>query len=132
MTKNRLMSLTLHTLNVSIPILHSKPFLIPVCLGRPTKRYKDVCSRDLETSGLQPAELDLEVPNLTAWRAQVKDGIKSAEEKRELEREEKRTSRHQRTQPVPGSHTTPATDYTYSGWTRSSSKSRIGRCSETN
>jgi hypothetical protein len=35
------------------------------------------------------------------WRAKVKEGIKSAEEKR--------TSRHQRTQPVPTSHTTPTT-----------------------
>ncbi|KAK3789016.1 hypothetical protein RRG08_058194 [Elysia crispata] len=122
MTKNRLMSLTLHTLNVKFRDVEWRNRI--ALQGR--------VQRDLKTCGLQPAELDLEVPNLTAWRAQVKDGIKSAEEKRELEREEKRTSRHQRTQPVPGSHTTPATDYTYSGWTRSSSKSRIGRCSETN
>ncbi|KAK3753870.1 hypothetical protein RRG08_006257 [Elysia crispata] len=75
--------------------------------GRPTKRFKDVCKRDLKTCGIQPAVLEVEVSNLTAWQAKVKEGIKSAEEKRELEREEKRTSRHQKTQPVLISHTTP-------------------------
>jgi hypothetical protein len=66
-----------------------------------------VCKRDLKTGGIQPAELEVDVSNRTEWRAKVKEGTKSAEENRELKREEKRTSRHQRTQPVPTSHTTP-------------------------
>ncbi|GFR78826.1 hypothetical protein ElyMa_002274100 [Elysia marginata] len=66
----------------------------------------------------------------------MKEGIKSAEENRELEREQKRTSRHQRTQPVPTSHTTPATDYTGNRCQRRC-ESRIGlyshsrRCCDT-
>ncbi|KAK3785667.1 hypothetical protein RRG08_035251 [Elysia crispata] len=69
----------------------------------------------------------MEVLDRTAWQAKVKEGIKSVEEKRELEREEKITSRHQRTQPVSTSHTTPATDYTCSKTScQRSCKSRIG------
>jgi hypothetical protein len=42
-----------------------------------------VCKRDLKICGSQPAELEVEVSNHTEWRAKVKEGIKSAEEKRE-------------------------------------------------
>ncbi|GFS08399.1 hypothetical protein ElyMa_003013300 [Elysia marginata] len=80
--------------------------------SRLTGRFKDVCEKDLKTCGIQPAELEIEVSKRTAWRAKIKEGIKSAEENRELKKEQKRTSRHQRTQPVPTSHTTPAADYT--------------------
>ncbi|KAK3797142.1 hypothetical protein RRG08_060486 [Elysia crispata] len=74
--------------------------------GRPTRRFKDVCNRDLKTCGIQQAELEVEVSNRTARRAKVKEGIKSAEEKRELKRKEKRASRHQRTRSFLTSHTT--------------------------
>ncbi|KAK3765771.1 hypothetical protein RRG08_026242 [Elysia crispata] len=43
----------------------------------------DKCNRDLKTCRIQPAELEAEVSNHTAWRAKVTEGIKSAEEKRE-------------------------------------------------
>ena len=91
---------------------------------RPTMRFKDVCKRDM-TCGIQPAELEVEVSNRTAWNAKVKEGIKSAEEKREMERGEKRTSRHKGAQPVPASHTILATDYTCSKC-QHICKSRIG------
>jgi hypothetical protein len=87
--------------------------------GRPSQRFKDVCKRDMKTCGIQPVELEVEVSNHTAWRAKVKEGIKSAEEKRELEREEKRTSRHQSTKPILSSHTIPTLDYTCSKCQRS-------------
>jgi hypothetical protein len=87
--------------------------------GRPSLRFKDVCKRDMKTCGIQPAELEVEVSNPTAWREKVKEDIKSAKEKRELEREEKRTSRHQKTHPVPSSHITPTLDYTSSKCQRS-------------
>jgi hypothetical protein len=93
--------------------------------GRPSLRFKDMCKRNMKTCRIQQAELEVEVSNHAAWRAKVKESLKSAKEKRELEREEKRTSRHQRTQPVPFSHTTPASDYTCSKCQRSW-KSRIG------
>jgi hypothetical protein len=74
----------------------------------------------MKTCGIQPAELEVEVLNHTAWPAKVKEGIKSAKEKRESERKEKRTSGHQRTQPVPSFHTTnPTLDYTCSKCQRS-------------
>jgi hypothetical protein len=87
--------------------------------GRPSLRFKDVCKRDMKTCGIQPAELEMEISNHTAWWAKVKEDIRSAKEKRDLEREEKRTSRHQKTQPVPSSHTTPTLDYTSSKCQRS-------------
>jgi asparagine synthetase B (glutamine-hydrolysing) len=73
----------------------------------------------MKTCGIQPAELEVEVSNHIAWRAKVKEDIHSAKEKRELEREEKRTIRHQKTQPVPSPHTTPTLDYTNSKCQRS-------------
>ncbi|KAK3786707.1 hypothetical protein RRG08_057983 [Elysia crispata] len=60
--------------------------------SRPTRRFKAVCKRDLKNCGIQPAGLKVEVSNRTSWRAKVKKSIKSTEEKRESEREEKRTS----------------------------------------
>ncbi|GFR57885.1 hypothetical protein ElyMa_003466800 [Elysia marginata] len=93
--------------------------------GRPTLRFKDVCRKGLKTCGIKPAELEVEVSNRTVWSAEIKESIKSAEENRELEREQKRTSRHQRSYPVLSSHTTPATDYTCSKCQRCC-KSRIG------
>jgi hypothetical protein len=68
----------------------------------------------MKTWKIQQAEREVEVSNHAAWRANVKESIKSAKENRELEREEKRTSKHQRTQPVPSSHTILASDYTCS------------------
>ena len=47
-------------------------------------RFNDVCKRTGKNFRIQPAELEVEVSNRTAWRAKVKDGMKSAEEKREL------------------------------------------------
>ena len=86
--------------------LYSQPASDSHLTSQPTIPFKDVCKKDLKTCRIQPAELEMEVSNCTTWWAKVKKGIKPAEEKRELEREKKRTSRH-RTQPVPTSHTTP-------------------------
>ena len=105
--------------------------------GRPTLRYKDACKRDLKTCGIQPADLETETSNRTAWRAKVKDGVKLAEENRERRWEEKRTRRQQRIQSTSAAPTIPTTGYTCSKCQRSC-KSRIGlyshsrRCSATN
>jgi deoxycytidine triphosphate deaminase len=42
----------------------------------------------MKTCGIQPAELDVKVSNYTARRAKVKKVIQSANEKRELKRED--------------------------------------------
>ena len=92
--------------------------------GRPTLRYKDTCKRDLKASGIQPADVEAVTCDRIAWRAKVHDGGKSAEERREREWEERRTSRQQRSQPTTAAKS-PTTDYICSKCHRYC-KSRIG------
>ena len=61
--------------------------------GRPAMRFKDVCKRDLKTCGIQQAELQPEALNHTALRKKVKEGIKSAKEKKRI-REGRKENQH--------------------------------------
>ena len=64
--------------------------------GRPTLRYKDVLKRDLKAGGIAPAGFEALAADRSGWRHTTESAIKTAEQKREEQREEKRACRCQR------------------------------------
>ena len=64
--------------------------------GRPTLRYKDVLKRDLKAGGIAPAGFEMLAADRSGWRYTTESAIKSAEQKREEQWEEKRARRRQR------------------------------------
>ena len=64
--------------------------------GRPTLRYKDVLKRDLKAGGIAPAGFEALAASRSGWRYTTKSAIKTAEQKREEQWEEKRARRRQR------------------------------------
>ena len=102
--------------------------------GRPTLRYKDVLKRDLKAGGIEPSGNEALAADRSGWRYTTKSAIKTAEQKREEQWEEKRARRRQR----PETDTEPLNDnvFTCSNCNRVC-RSRIGlyshsrRCSST-
>ena len=82
---------------------------LPLNHVQPNLRYKDICKRDLKACGIQPADVEAVTSDCIAWRAKVHDGVKTAEERREREWEERSTSRQQRSQPTTAAKS-PTTD----------------------
>ena len=64
--------------------------------GRPTLCYKDVLKRDLKAGGIAPAGFEALAADRSGWRHTTKSAIKTAEQKREEQWEEKRAHRRQR------------------------------------
>ena len=103
--------------------------------GRPTLRYKDVRKRDLKAGGIAPAGFEALVADRSGWRYTTESAIKTAEQKREEQWEEKRARRRQRAE----TDTAPLDDnvFTCSNCNRMICRSRIGlyshsrRCSST-
>ena len=102
--------------------------------GRPVLRYKDVCKRDFKSCSINPADLQTATSDRSSWSANVKTGVKQAEEKREIQRVERKSCKQQRTQSATASPMFPSTDYTCSKCGRSCSSciglfSHSRRCS---
>ena len=51
--------------------------------GRPTLRYKDTCKRSLKPCGINPVDLEAVTSDRTSWWPMIKNGVISAEERRE-------------------------------------------------
>ena len=64
--------------------------------GRPMLRYKDVLKRDLKAGGIAPAGFEALAADHSGWRHTTKSAIKTAEQKRGEQWEEKRARRRQR------------------------------------
>ena len=67
-------------------------------VGRPALRYKDVCKRDLKLTDINPDSWEKFADDRDGWRHAVRDGVRSGEEKRNLQLEDKRTKRKERQQ----------------------------------
>ena len=61
--------------------------------GRPTLRYKDLLKRDLKVGGIAPAGFEVLPADCSGWRHTTKSAIKTGEQKREEQWEEKRPRR---------------------------------------
>ncbi|MCJ8749798.1 hypothetical protein PDJAM_G00180330 [Pangasius djambal] len=79
--------------------------------GRPALRYKYVCKRDLKSCSINPAVLESATSNRSSWRANVKIGVKLAEEKREAQCEERKSRKQQKTQSPTAYAIVPTADY---------------------
>ena len=55
--------------------------------GRPTLRYKDVLKRDLKAGGIAPAGFEALAADRSGWRYTTESAMKTAEQKREEQRE---------------------------------------------
>ena len=58
--------------------------------GRPSLRYKDVLKRDLKAGGIAPAGFEALAADRSGWRSTTMSAIKTAEQKREEQWEDKR------------------------------------------
>ena len=65
-------------------------------LDRPLLRYKDVCKRDMELTGIEPKIWEYIANDRVIWRHTVKEGITKGEAKRRLQIEDKRQKRKTR------------------------------------
>ena len=77
--------------------------------GRPTLRYKDVLKRDLKAGGIAPAGFEALAADRSGWRYTTESAIKTAEQKREKQWEEKRAHRRQRAEMTTSSHAATVT-----------------------
>ena len=66
--------------------------------GCPALRYKDVYKRDLKLTDINPDGWEKLADDRDGWRLAVRDGVRSGEEKRNLQLENKRTKRKERQQ----------------------------------
>ena len=69
--------------------------------GRPSLRYKDVLKRDLKAGGIAPAGFEALAADRSGWRSTTMSAIKTAEQKREEQWEDKRARRRQRAEANP-------------------------------
>ena len=73
-------------------------------VGRPALRYKDVCMRDLKLTDINLDSWEKLADDRDGWRHAVRGGVRSGEEKRNLQLEDKRTKRKERQQTVDSNH----------------------------
>ena len=67
-------------------------------VGRPALRYKNVCKRDLKLTEIDPDNWEKLADDRDDWRLPVRDRVRSGEEKRNLQLENKRTQPKERKQ----------------------------------
>ena len=67
-------------------------------VGRPALRYKDVYKRDLKLTDINPDCWEKLADDRDGWRLAERDGVRSGQEKRNLQLENKRTQRKERQQ----------------------------------
>ena len=67
-------------------------------VGRPALRYNDVRKRDLILTDINPDSWEKLARDRDGWRHAVRDGVRSGEEKRNLQLEDKRTKRKEKQQ----------------------------------
>jgi hypothetical protein len=66
--------------------------------GRPALRYKDVCKRDLKTTGIDPQNWEQLAGDRSGWRQAVRGGVRAGEELRMQRLADKRQLRKERQQ----------------------------------
>ena len=69
--------------------------------GRPTLRYKDVVKRDLKAGGIAPGGFEAVAADRSAWKHAVQSAVKTSEQRREQQWEEKKVRRRQRAETAP-------------------------------
>ena len=67
-------------------------------VGRPALRYKNVCKRDLKLTDINPDNWEKLADDRDDWHLAVRNGVRSGEEKRNLQLENKWTQRKERKQ----------------------------------
>ena len=65
-------------------------------VGRPTLRFRDVCKRDMRTTGIDHNKWEAAAEDRATWRSTVRKGIERGEERRRQQLEEKRIRRKER------------------------------------
>ena len=75
-------------------------------LGRPHLRFRDVCKRDLENTGIGPKNWEKLASNRSQWRNVVYRGMERAEKDRRVKAAEKRERRKEKnlSSPIPSTH----------------------------
>ena len=68
-------------------------------VGRPALRYKDVYKRDPKLTDINPECWEKLADDRDGWRLAVRDGVRSGEEKRNLQLENKRTNEKRESKP---------------------------------
>ena len=89
-------SLKLHDGRLSKDILYGELATGSRPTARPTLRYKDVLKRDLKAGCIAPTGFEALAADRSGWRYTTESAIKTAEQKREEQWEEKRARRRQR------------------------------------
>ena len=75
-------------------------------LGRPHLRFRDVCKRDLENTGIGSKGWERLASNRSQWRSEVYKGMERAEKDRHEKAAEKRERRKEKklSTPIPSAH----------------------------